>query len=295
MILLPVQEIPQWGIGANRTRTDCGPASVAMCLSFYGLLNGLTVDQLAAETTLKYSDAGLQPAALVTLAAKHGLTLMVHRDTTLDDLRSELDNGFPIIALIAYRFISGKLDKNDNDPKNDGHFFVVVGYQGDAFYVCDPDYWQPYTARGFDAIVPASEMDAAIGGGSIARQCLFVVGDPLMTIDNAKLTAWIAQVEALSADMKTELAALVPPVVVPPVVTPPPGPQRSAAVNAPGGLNAHVAASTSATAAANIPNLTLLSVTDTGITTPDGYTWEQVVTPIQYAKLFVVAKYLDFQ
>lgn len=174
MPLLSVDEIPQWGSQANRYRTDCGAASIAMLLSFYGKLGDLTVDYLAAETTLVQHDNGLTPDQLCQLAAKHGVQCHVNVGVSIASICNELDHGRPVIPLIANRDISERLDVNDKTPGLDGHFFIVIGYEGENFIVNDPDAWEPHVAVGTQMRVPFKEMDKALEDTNAHRQAVFV-------------------------------------------------------------------------------------------------------------------------
>lgn len=168
MPILNVPMVGQWGIGANARTNDCGVACVTMCLEYYGIRGDLTVDTLANETALSSNDAGLTCPQLVTLAARHGLQAFVHWNTVLDDLRAEIDGLRPVIALVNYGYISGRLDQHFTG----WHFFVVVGYDGDHFVVNDPDYWSPYVERGHDILIPIRELESALVGYS--GQCVFM-------------------------------------------------------------------------------------------------------------------------
>lgn len=194
MPFLNVPLIAQWGSGANAFRLDCGPACVAMVLAYYGKLGAVTVDQLAKQTALAGGSQGLMPAQLVTLAAKHGLKTSVHASTTEADLRAQIDAGRPVIALIAYRFILGRLDQNDKVPGRDAHFVVVVGYDPDHFVLNDPDYWGSATARGHDYLVPVTQLEQAMA--EYQGACVYM--EESMGL-GAQIADLARQIEALAA------------------------------------------------------------------------------------------------
>ncbi len=163
LVKIGVPYTPQWGTGASRYNADCGPACVAMCLALYDRLAGYTVDQLAAQTGLSSNDVGLTPTQLVALALRHGLRAMFRVGVTPETIRSEINAGRPVIALISYHAILGRLDQGDYIPGSDGHFVVVVGYSegpGESCFILnDPDFWQPYTQRGHDFFVPVTQLE----------------------------------------------------------------------------------------------------------------------------------------
>lgn len=203
MPILNTPFIDQWAIGAERYRADCGVACVAMLLEQYGKRNGWTVNQLAVQTPLKDGAQGLMPHHLVSLAALHGLPTST-AVLTLDQIRQEIDAGRPVILLIAYRFITGRLDQNDNVPGSDGHFVVVVGYDNTHFVLNDPDYWTVYTERGHDYLCPVTDLDKAMH--EYGNQAVIVRTDCMSIQD--QIIAQAAQIEMAAAQIKTLAAQL---------------------------------------------------------------------------------------
>lgn len=215
MPVLPVPMIPQWSPTANKRRNDCGPACVAMCLSYAGKLNRLTVDTLALETSLAQSDTGLMPAALVTLAARHGLPMAAHSDVTLRAIQAQIDKRRPVIVLVAFRFILGRLDQADNVPGQDGHFMVVTGYDDTHVVMHDPDVWYPYVARGCDMSVPVAQLEPALAeyGGA----CVFMelermpIGEQIAALISEAETA-LEEAKILAVQIGTPIPPPPPPV-----------------------------------------------------------------------------------
>lgn len=257
MPIVYAPEIPQWSSTANRFRTDCGPACVAMLLALYGKLGALTVDALAIETGLRYSDSGLMPAALVKLGATHGLDLRLIADTSLDKIKAEIDAGRPVIALVAYRFISGRLDQGDNNPATDGHYFVVLGYDDSHFIVNDPDYWSPYVERGHEVLVPIRDLDLALAGDGFDSQCLFVENLPMTD----QIISLLKQAEALVAQL-----AIQSPVT--------PGPSTAVTVTS-NSTNVRQKPTTTSTVVAVLSAGTPLNVVDAKVTA-DEHSWYQI-------------------
>jgi len=172
VVTLNVPYITQWGIGANGRRNDCGVACVAMLLAFYNKSNA-TVDRLSMDTPLRYTDAGLTVPQLVTLAGLYNLTTKTVSNVAIPTIKAEIDAGRPVICLVAYRDILGRLDQADRVPGSDGHFFVVIGYDDqDNFIIHDPDYWAPNSGKSL--VVPTGQVDKALTDMGYGRQCLFV-------------------------------------------------------------------------------------------------------------------------
>lgn len=196
MPMLNVPIVSQWGIGANARTNDCGVACVAMLLEWYAKRGSLTVDQLALETTLDSSDTGLMPAQLVTLAARHGLPL-ASQSVTLDMIRNEINASRPVIALIKYSYILGRLDSGFGG----GHFVLVIGHDPDHFVLNDPDDWTSGLTHGHDFYCPVNQLDLAME--AYGNQAVFVRPDLMSNADQIKaLTAQnranLEQIDALA-------------------------------------------------------------------------------------------------
>ena len=220
--MLDIPLISQWGIPSDeRYINDCGPATVAMVLEYYHKRGTLTADQLAAETPLRQSDTGLMPIELVKLLARHGVSSHVRTGVTLDQIRKEIDALRPVICLIEYRYILGRLDR---DPS--GHFVLAEGYDDTHIVMDDPDYWVPYTSRGHNYLAPVTEFQRAIDfyGG----QCVFV--EESMTLTD-QIKEFANQITA-AADQIKVLADEIASTPVPPTPTsdPLPGTQKTGVV-----------------------------------------------------------------
>lgn len=262
MPLLYAPEIPQWSPTANRYRADCGPACVAMLLALYGKLGALTVDALAAETGLRYSDTGLLPDALVKLGKAHGLALVTHSGVTLDDIKVSIMADHPVIALVAYRFITGRLDQADDNPASDGHYFVILGFDDDHFVVNDPDYWPPHVERGHETLVPIRDLDLALAGDNFNSQCIFLEDVPVVD----QIIAHAKQIEALAAQLNVQ------PVTPPPVQA---GDKIAVVVAFDGGTNVRQKPTTSSAIVAVLDKGTALNVIDAKVTA-DNHAWDQI-------------------
>lgn len=125
--LLQVEYIPQpeWYF--------CGPACLAMVLSFFGI----TKDQYEmAETALTDEAVGTKHEGMVEAAQKAGMYVHQNFHATFDDLLSFLRRDIPVIVYIfscdAGQKKYGKLDQM--------HYIVVVGYKDGNIILHDPDY-----------------------------------------------------------------------------------------------------------------------------------------------------------
>lgn len=230
MPMLEVPYVSQWGGTANLFIRDCGVACVKMVGAYYGKMLDKTIDQLSRQTPLTGGDAGLVPAALVVLASKYELPLKVI-NLDEDGIRAQINKGQPVIVLIAYRFITERMDQADNKPGSDGHFFVIVGYD-DTHFVCnDPDFFGTQTLHGKQLPVFVTHVMQAM---SIYRyQAIVIDEDAMANLDEIKalatqLKANAAQQSSLADEIITKATESVPQPPVPPqeldyVVTGPQG------------------------------------------------------------------------
>lgn len=206
MPILPVPQVTQWGIQANWRRTDCGVACALMCLEFYGRRGDLTVDALAHETSLKYGDDGLAPAEVAKILTDHGLPARSVKIANTAVIKAEIDAGRPVIALIAYRYITNRLDIGDNVPGRDAHFLTIVGYDDTHWIADDPDYWVPYVERGHDTRIAFTDLEKALS--PYGDWCVFVeTTEQMPTITDAgvaKLVALKGEIDAILGQVTTD-------------------------------------------------------------------------------------------
>ena len=147
--MIRVLDVPyrsQWDDDARRSRTDCGPACLAMVLGYYGAQAG--IDELLTAT-------GAAPGQYVSfgqlqrVATSYGNNFQYSANHTLGDLKRWIDEGKPAIALVRYSFWS-KIEPgiSTQDTYTGPHFVVVVGYGDGAIYIHDPNYWPPRRDEG---------------------------------------------------------------------------------------------------------------------------------------------------
>jgi uncharacterized protein YvpB len=133
MANLKVNFKSQWDEDARGTENDCGPASIAMILNYYG--ENVTTDEVYGRT--KAGNGLITIGQLQEAISSYGYTSKCIRGSSPDQLKSLLDNGLPVICLVHYGDLSSRQDKNFQG----GHFFLTVGYYRDGYYVNDPNFW----------------------------------------------------------------------------------------------------------------------------------------------------------
>jgi len=140
---MPNLEVPyksQWDDDARGTINDCGPASVAMILNFYGL--NVTTDEVFGRTGAGSGMISVQQ--LQQAIASYGFSSRYIKGSSPTELKRLIDNGIPVICLVHYGDLSSRQDKNFIG----GHFLVVSGYHRDGYYCKDPDFWGDFRKDG---------------------------------------------------------------------------------------------------------------------------------------------------
>ena len=106
---------------AWQTWNNCGPATLAMTLSYYGS----DLDQAAAGSALRGNpdDKNVSPAELIAFARAQGFQARLLVNGDADRLRRLIDAGVPVL-------IETWLDPEDAGGL--GHYRLLVGYDDDA-------------------------------------------------------------------------------------------------------------------------------------------------------------------
>lgn len=110
---------------------SCGVAAVQAVLQFYDHWG--YADEYAMEMGTS-PDEGTHPARMVDCLRKRGLDAQLAEGLTIDDLRRHVDSGVPVI--IDFQAWGEK--KDYANEWEDGHYAVVVGFDGDTLILEDP-------------------------------------------------------------------------------------------------------------------------------------------------------------
>lgn len=124
-----------------QTWNNCGPATMAMVLSYYQT----NVSQAEAAQFLKPNseDKNVSPEELAAYAHTFGFDAVVRRNGSLELLQRLLSNGFPVI-------VESWLEPEDRGGL--GHYRLLVGYEGNQFMAYDALY-------GPNVVVDMAEFD----------------------------------------------------------------------------------------------------------------------------------------
>lgn len=126
----------QWDNDAKQNKTDCGPTCVAMILNHYNI--SMTPDAVYHFLPPKKPDEFTRMSELISVFKRHDVQAQwqqysEQRDA-LTQLRTNIDAGQPIIALVKYR----PWIEATNNRYEGGHFVVVTGYSDTHVTMHDP-------------------------------------------------------------------------------------------------------------------------------------------------------------
>ncbi|MBI3337360.1 MAG: C39 family peptidase [Candidatus Staskawiczbacteria bacterium] len=110
----------------------CGPASLKILLSYYGL--NKTEKELAKLCRTK-KDLGTSNEGIKNAAEKLGFKVKIKTESSFKDIEIWLKKGVPVIV---DWFTRGRADYNDSEVA-DGHYSVVAGLDGKFIYLQDPE------------------------------------------------------------------------------------------------------------------------------------------------------------
>lgn len=153
MINLPVPYKSQWDDDARKTNNDCGPASIAMILNYFG--ENYTTDQIFQKTGAGQGLINIGQIQKAISACGYESTFQAN--LSVDNLRRILDQKVPVIALVHYGSLNSTQDKNFKG----GHFFVVVGYKEDGYFVNDPNFKDNFRQDGDHHFYTKTEFEKA--------------------------------------------------------------------------------------------------------------------------------------
>lgn len=140
-VLLPVPERSQVD-GTVWESSNCGPASIAMVLETFGQDVPNSVLRQGADQLLGWSNPsiGTRIQDLAGVVQQRGLVVNGPysvgslRHWSLDDVKSELSAGRPVVAEVYFAL----LPNHRYNPVPTDHYIVIVGYEGDNFLFNDP-------------------------------------------------------------------------------------------------------------------------------------------------------------
>lgn len=139
----------QWDSDADDSKNDCGAASLAMCINYFG--GNVTTDTVFQKTGEKVDD-GINFTQLQQAATAFNFKLVGSINKNIDDIKNLIDRGIPAIVVVHYEFLPNK-----QDTYKGGHILVVRGYDADKVYTNDPDFYSTRRNEGDNKAYPIAE------------------------------------------------------------------------------------------------------------------------------------------
>ena len=113
---------------------DCGAKALQIVMAYYGI--DVREDELMEE--LICDSDGVPVRNMISVAEKKGFQVVAKCEVSLDTVRRYVDENHPVIVLVqawAERYMTLKDWREDNE---DGHYAIVVGYNGYTIVFEDP-------------------------------------------------------------------------------------------------------------------------------------------------------------
>lgn len=169
MVKLNVPYRSQWDNDANTHNADCGPTCVAMILNFNDV--DITPNEVYDFIPPKDTFAFTNFSELIKATRQNNVAMdycppnrvpYQDQNDAFNHLRSNLDAGNPIIALVNYKHWKESLG---NDFEG-GHFVVVTGYDDQNIYFHDPLFglWVKPREKGAHVTMTYAAFAAGWGG-----------------------------------------------------------------------------------------------------------------------------------
>ena len=161
--------------GTTFSLVNCGPASLAMVLSAYGVdVDPASVRDYFNNSIGNYNtELGTSLEHLGRIAREAGLSTLGlygrggYRPWSVNDVREYVRAGYPVITLTKYRKLPGHLgSQTDFD-----HYVVIIGLSGDDFVYNDAAFATDY---GRNLVITPSELERAWAASSIPRHAMAV-------------------------------------------------------------------------------------------------------------------------
>lgn len=146
-----VQNIIRVPLMRQATDYTCGIAALQAVLAYYG--EDVREDVLSKTLHASHKN-GTRYKNIADYAEAHGLSVRIQKNMTLEDLRSAIAAGNPVICLIQ-----AWADKHPHkaidyaNDWNDGHYVVAVGFDKEKIVFMDP------STAGHYAYIPLQEFE----------------------------------------------------------------------------------------------------------------------------------------
>jgi len=108
----------------KQSKGYCGPASLKMLLSHYGINKS---EKVLAKLTGATRKQGCPPQSIVKIAKRLGFRAYYKENCSIKELKRWVGSGIPVIV-------------GWFSPEEDGHYSVAVGFHKDIILLADPHF-----------------------------------------------------------------------------------------------------------------------------------------------------------
>ena len=139
---------------------DCGVKALQGVLAYYGVEERADklIEELGADPEL-----GTSLASIISLAERKGFTVEAGANWTLEMLKQHLDKGRPVIVVLQAWADRQLTLKEWRENYEDGHYVVVVGYDGPVLYFENPASFHRIWLRENEFVARWHDMDPITG------------------------------------------------------------------------------------------------------------------------------------
>ena len=116
----------------------CGHACICMVLQYYN--EDVTTDGIFDEASEADNAEGLPPETIKRIIEDHGAKAEIVEEMTIEDIKSRIDQGIPVIVEI--QAWPSDEDKDMSKSNKDGHYAVAIGYTASHIVFSDPSSYQ---------------------------------------------------------------------------------------------------------------------------------------------------------
>jgi len=186
---LDVDYVSQKDEESNISNNDCGAASLLILMKYYKKEINLTVNDLTLQMQIGNNFASF--TNLINISKKKDFNPKFYRPYTISNIIDKLNENHPVLVLVNY---------NQLYPGNNyGHFFVVVGYDYNGFFVHDP-----YKER--DMYFNYSKFSLAYSqkntGANLPYQAMYLDN---IRVDTSSIITIVNEIERLLQILKKEV------------------------------------------------------------------------------------------
>lgn len=151
---------------------DCGVKALQGVFAYYGVEE--RADRLQEELGAD-PELGTSMDSMIAVAEKKGFAVQAGTNWTLDDVKRHLDEGRPVIVAMQAWAERPLTTKQWRENYDDGHYVVIIGYDGPVLYFEDPASFHRTWLKEQEFVARWHDVDA-VTGEKLQRAGLVLLG-----------------------------------------------------------------------------------------------------------------------